>query len=88
MINMVLTKFIKVEEETKPYDVVFQVPLVSIAPLNSIAIKKSQHYAKSNAAKYSLKVHAGQLPLPIGVTTIIDAFSKSIDPVASTKKVE
>lgn len=50
--------------------------------------KKSQHYAKNNAAKYSLKVHAGQLPLPIGVTTIIDAFSKSIDPVASTKKVE
>lgn len=40
MINMVLTKFMKVEDETKPYDVVFQVPLISIAPLNSIAIQK------------------------------------------------
>lgn len=40
MINMVLTKFMKVEGETKPYDVVFQVPLISIAPLNSIAIQK------------------------------------------------
>lgn len=40
MINMVLTKFMKVEEETKPYDVIFQVPLISIAPLNSIAIQK------------------------------------------------
>ncbi|EHQ44420.1 DUF2589 domain-containing protein [Myroides odoratus] len=50
--------------------------------------KESQHYSKSNAAKYSLKVHAGQLPLPIGVTTIIDVFSKSIDPVTSTKNAE
>ena len=40
MINMVLTKFMEVEQETKPYDVVFQVPLLSIAPLNSIAIQK------------------------------------------------
>ncbi|MCS4238568.1 DUF2589 domain-containing protein [Myroides odoratus] len=40
MINMVLTKFMKVDGETKPYDVVFQVPLISIAPLNSIAIQK------------------------------------------------
>ncbi|WP_060874538.1 DUF2589 domain-containing protein [Myroides odoratus] len=40
MINMVLTKFMNVEQETKPYDVVFQVPLLSIAPLNSIAIQK------------------------------------------------
>jgi hypothetical protein len=40
MINMVLTKLMHVEGETKPYDVVFQVPLISIAPLNSIAIQK------------------------------------------------
>lgn len=41
----------------------------------------STHYEKSNSAKYTVKVHAGQLPLPKGVTTIIDAFSKSIEPI-------
>ena len=39
------------------------------------------HYEKSNSAKYIVKVHAGQLPLPKGVTTIIDVFSKSIEPI-------
>ncbi len=43
--------------------------------------KESQHYKKSNSAKYHVDVHAGQLPLPLGVTTIIDAFSKSIEPI-------
>lgn len=43
--------------------------------------KQSQHYQKSNSAKYHVGVHAGQLPLPTGVTTIIDAFSKSIQPI-------
>ncbi|MBB1138097.1 DUF2589 domain-containing protein [Myroides sp. WP-1] len=47
--------------------------------------KESQHYSKSNSAKYNVKVHAGQLPLPPGVATIIDVFSKSIDPITSTK---
>ncbi|KFC19664.1 DUF2589 domain-containing protein [Chryseobacterium sp. FH1] len=41
----------------------------------------STHYEKSNSAKYSVKVHAGQLPLPKGVLTIIDAYSKNITPV-------
>lgn len=40
-----------------------------------------EHYQKSNSAKYTVHVHAGQLPLPQGVTTIIDAFSKSIEPI-------
>ncbi|MCS4238569.1 DUF2589 domain-containing protein [Myroides odoratus] len=53
---------------------------------SSNSSKASQHYSKSNSAKYNLKVHAGQLPLPTGVTTIIDVFSKSIDPVATSKK--
>lgn len=42
---------------------------------------KDTHYEKSNSAKYTISVHAGQLPLPQGVTTIIDAFSKSIEPI-------
>lgn len=39
------------------------------------------HYEKSNSAKYTVNVHAGQLPLPKGVNTIIEAFSKCIEPV-------
>jgi hypothetical protein len=39
------------------------------------------HYQKSNSAKYTVAVHAGQLPLPSGVNIIIDAFSKSISPI-------
>jgi hypothetical protein len=47
---------------------------------------KDTHYQKSNSAKYTLNIHAGQLPLPKGVTTIIDAFSKSIEPIEVKKK--
>ena len=39
------------------------------------------HYEKSNSAKYSVDVHAGQLPLPKGVNTIIEAFTQSISPI-------
>ena len=39
------------------------------------------HYQKSNSAKYTVNVHAGQLPLPKGVNTIIEAFSRAIEPI-------
>lgn len=39
------------------------------------------HYENSNTAKYTVSVHAGQLPMPKGVNTIIDAYSKNIQPV-------
>ena len=39
------------------------------------------HYQKSNSAKYTVNVHAGQLPLPEGVTTIIKAFTSTIQPI-------
>lgn len=39
------------------------------------------HYENTNTAKYSVSVHAGQLPMPKGVNTIIDAYAKSIQPV-------
>lgn len=39
------------------------------------------HYQKSNSAKYTISVHAGQLPLPKGVNTIIEAFTQSIHPI-------
>lgn len=39
------------------------------------------HYEKSNSAKYTVAVHAGQLPLPKGVNTIIEAFTQAITPI-------
>ena len=39
------------------------------------------HYEKSNSAKYTINVHAAQLPLPKGVNTIIEAFAQSISPI-------
>ncbi len=39
------------------------------------------HYEKSNSAKYTVKVHAGQLPVPKGVNTIIEAFTLAIQPI-------
>lgn len=40
-----------------------------------------EHYESSNQAKYEIDVHAGQLELPKGVTTIIDAFTKNVAPI-------
>ena len=42
---------------------------------------ESSHYEKSNTAKYTVAVTAGQIPLPEGVKTIIDAFAGAIVPV-------
>lgn len=44
----------------------------------------SSHYQKSNSAKYTVNVHAGQLPLPKGVNTIIEAFTQAIQPITLT----
>lgn len=41
----------------------------------------STHYQKSNSAKYTVNVHAGQLPVPKGVNTIIQAFTNAIQPI-------
>lgn len=47
----------------------------------------NSHYEKSNSAKYTVHVHAGQLPLPKGVETIIQAFTKAIEPYEMPKPV-
>lgn len=39
------------------------------------------HYEKSNSAKYTVAVHAGQLPLPQGVNVIIQAYTNNIGPI-------
>lgn len=58
---------------------------VSIKGSASYSSKDSEthntHYEKSNSAKYTVNVHAGQLPLPKGVNTIIEAFTKAIQPI-------
>ena len=58
---------------------------VSIKGSASYSSKDSEthntHYEKSNSAKYTVNVHAGQLPLPKGVNTIIEAFTKTIQPI-------
>jgi len=42
---------------------------------------ESSHYEKSNSAKYTVKVTAGQLPLSDGVKTIIEAYAGAINPI-------
>lgn len=44
------------------------------------------HYEKSNSAKYTVNVHAGQLPMPKGVNTIIEAFTNAIQPITLSSK--
>ncbi len=41
----------------------------------------NSHYQKSNSAKYTVNVHAGQLQMPKGVNTIIEAFTQAIQPI-------
>ena len=143
MINMTLDRSV-VDEKADPISIstattTFALPLLTIVPLNSLAVEKvditfemqvksssssdstskssseekgqmgftatagigpfsvsvhgsasydhkdsnthSTHYQSSNSAKYTVNVQAGQLPLPKGVTTIIDAYSKAIQPI-------
>lgn len=48
---------------------------------SSESSQESSHYKKENSAKYTVKVSAAQLPLPKGVTTIIEAYSLAIQPI-------
>ncbi|MDD1781154.1 DUF2589 domain-containing protein [Enterovibrio sp. ZSDZ35] len=38
---------------------------------------------QSNAAKYEITTHASQLPLPKGITAVIDAYTQCISPIQS-----
>lgn len=53
----------------------------SVSYKSDSSTSHSTHYQKSNSAQYSVKVNAGQLPLPNGVNTIIQAYTNSISPV-------
>lgn len=50
------------------------------------AKSRDTHYQKSNNAKYVVDVKAGQLPLPTGITTILDVYAKNIFPTPIGKK--
>ncbi|HEX4496100.1 MAG TPA: DUF2589 domain-containing protein [Thermoanaerobaculia bacterium] len=52
---------------------------------SATANTRDTHYEKSNSAQYSVSVHAGQLPLPEGVKTIITAFAATIQPIILPK---
>ncbi len=53
----------------------------SVSASSKNASSEKSHYEKSNSARYEISAHAGQLPLPEGVTTIIQAFSQCIAPI-------
>lgn len=55
--------------------------LGSVAASAAEDTNDSSSFKKSNSAKYEINAHAGQIPLPVGVLTIIDAFSKSMAPI-------
>lgn len=44
----------------------------------------SDQYKSKNSSKLKVNVHAGQLPLPVGVNMMIDLYSKSIHPIVQS----
>lgn len=53
----------------------------SVAATSKLVSSAESDYKKSNSAKYEIKTHAAKIPLPIGVTTVIEAFTQSIAPI-------
>ena len=53
----------------------------SVSHTSKSTSSSKDHYEASNQAKYQIDVSAGQLPLPKGVTTIIDAFTQNVAPI-------
>lgn len=54
----------------------------------TLSSSKNTKGANRANAHYEIKMHAGQSPLPIGLTTIIDAFTKNIAPIQLKKTNE
>ena len=121
MIEMVLSQPV-VDHTKQPTDpgyisinkMAFQVPLLCLLPLNSLAIDKinvdfdleitsvlngriapaKQEYKKNSREQYDstlssrlkVNIHAGRLPLPKGVLTLLDLYTKSIQPIQKIDK--
>lgn len=50
--------------------------------------KQDNNSKNSASARYEIELQAGQLPLPRGLTTIIDALTKNIAPIPVTDKAK
>ncbi len=55
---------------------------ISYDSKESMNSSHSDKYQSKNSANLKVNIHAGQLPLPVGVHQLIDVFSKSIHPIA------
>ncbi|WP_409425022.1 MULTISPECIES: DUF2589 domain-containing protein [unclassified Pseudoalteromonas] len=60
----------------------------SVKSTSQSSSSDKEHYEKSNSAKYTVAVNAGQLPLPEGVTTIIQAYTAAIQPIMITGETQ
>ncbi|KXF82315.1 DUF2589 domain-containing protein [Enterovibrio coralii] len=55
----------------------------SVAAMASKHASSDTEKKQSNAARYEITTHASQLPLPKGVTAVIDAYTQCIAPIQS-----
>ena len=60
----------------------------TVATSEKSDINEQSNYKKSNAAKYEINAHAGQLPLPVGITTIIDTYANAVAPIQLKQSAE
>lgn len=53
----------------------------SVKTSNQSSNTAKEHYESSASAKYDISVNASQIPLPEGVTTIINTYAQAIAPI-------
>lgn len=54
---------------------------ISYDSKEAINQSSSSQYRSQNSSKLKVNVHAGQLPLPVGVNIMLDLYSKSVHPL-------
>lgn len=59
---------------------------ISYDSKETLAGKRKTHYAKKNNAKISLQAKVGTLPLPLGLTTVLEAYTKNIQQNCNIKQ--
>lgn len=57
-----------------------------IAPARQYSKNSNEQYDSTLTSRLKVNIHAGSLPLPKGVLTILDLYTKSIQPVPQTDK--
>ena len=62
--------------DTKTITTQFQIPLLTLAPINNTALSEMEVTKKGEAIKNYIEV-----PLPKGIAILIDAFTNSIQPI-------